>query len=520
MTTPAHTITRTGLLEAALSYASRGWQVFPLCPNKRTPRTGRGLYDATTDPERIREWWAAWPDANVGVRTGAQSGLFVLAVDCDERGLSSLTRLEAEDGALPETHRVRTEAGAQHYFFRVPDAELGGRIRPGRLGPGLSVRGDGEYVVAAPSCDATGEAGTIVVDPRLAEPPSWLVEKLRPPQVDVATNGSSGDDEASPAFVTGTELFRSTDAPIDWLARPCLAAGSLAFLAGERRVGKTTFALTMVRALLEGSAFLDEATRPSRVVYVTDQPQRSLKLALRRVGLTEERGRDLHILFCDRHERPSWEPAADAALERCVAVGANVLIVDALGSFVGTGRDIAPHDAPALMQPLGRSATEHELGVLVVEPADALAAETELTAWMRQADHVLAMHWPDRRADATIRAIDLSGHLLEDPQSIEVSWTRQRGYELVVDGQKLRQQRVRETLYRLLLIEGGAFRKARLADHPWMAGLDVEPAELRDVLALELELGRVEERRAPGRGRPVMVKLMRRDEPDAAELGC
>src|ERR1700684_1789951 len=64
------------LLEAALQYAGRGWPVFPLhtptlngcsCGDPecegvgKPPRTRHGLSDASTDPAKIRAWWARWP---------------------------------------------------------------------------------------------------------------------------------------------------------------------------------------------------------------------------------------------------------------------------------------------------------------------------------------------------------------------------------------------------------------------------------------------------------------------------
>src|SRR5262245_34186061 len=79
------------LLQAALSYARRGWLVLPLhtarhgacacghvpCPGKH-PRTAHGVKEATIDEETIRRWWQQWPEANVGIATGAVSGLVVL----------------------------------------------------------------------------------------------------------------------------------------------------------------------------------------------------------------------------------------------------------------------------------------------------------------------------------------------------------------------------------------------------------------------------------------------------------
>ena len=85
--------------DAALAYVRMGWAVFPLhsvrdgkCTCKKPqckdqgkhPRTHHGFKDASKDPEQIKSWWKQWPDANVGVRTGSESGIWVLDVDKDE----------------------------------------------------------------------------------------------------------------------------------------------------------------------------------------------------------------------------------------------------------------------------------------------------------------------------------------------------------------------------------------------------------------------------------------------------
>jgi hypothetical protein len=43
--------------QAALAYASKGWAVFPCQMRGKKPLTQHGLKEATTDRERIREWW-------------------------------------------------------------------------------------------------------------------------------------------------------------------------------------------------------------------------------------------------------------------------------------------------------------------------------------------------------------------------------------------------------------------------------------------------------------------------------
>ena len=55
------------------TYTERGWKVFPLTKNTKTPATPNGFKDASTDPRTIK------PGQNVGIATG--KGLLVLDID-------------------------------------------------------------------------------------------------------------------------------------------------------------------------------------------------------------------------------------------------------------------------------------------------------------------------------------------------------------------------------------------------------------------------------------------------------
>ena len=71
------------------------------------PRTSHGLKDATTDSETIREWARRWPDANVLVATGEESGIVVFDLDRHdpkEDGVEGFRDLCADRGVdLPDT---------------------------------------------------------------------------------------------------------------------------------------------------------------------------------------------------------------------------------------------------------------------------------------------------------------------------------------------------------------------------------------------------------------------------------
>ncbi|HXM55109.1 MAG TPA: bifunctional DNA primase/polymerase, partial [Candidatus Dormibacteraeota bacterium] len=185
----------------ALRYAERGWAVFPIwwpllaggcgcrrpgCANAGKHPIGRlvpnGLMAASTDDDTIRAWWARCPRANVGIRTGAVSGLVVLDLD-GEAGVASLRGLVRAHGHLAAAW-VRTGSGGWHGYMAHPGDDRLGNSQ-GVLGAGLDVRGDGGYVVAPPSLHKSrGRYRWATPWPAELPPMApWLVSLLRPKPV-------------------------------------------------------------------------------------------------------------------------------------------------------------------------------------------------------------------------------------------------------------------------------------------------------------------------------------------------
>lgn len=171
-------IPRNMLLTAALELASKGVPVFP-CNLDKSPRTTHGYKNATTDPAQIRKWWTRWPDASIGVPTGRASGLLVLDVDLPKNengrdGEAVLAALEVEHGQLPVTMEARTGSGGRHIFYRYPaDQEV--RDSANKIAKGLDVRGEGGYVIVAPSGHPSGRRYSWVRQEPLAQAPKWLI---------------------------------------------------------------------------------------------------------------------------------------------------------------------------------------------------------------------------------------------------------------------------------------------------------------------------------------------------------
>lgn len=175
----------------AIEYAVNGWAVFPLRgkapayrqihpegPERQTckgqcGRIGHGLYDATTDGERVAELWSGrYGDCNIGARV--PDAMFVLDVD----DLNGLAELQSTYGALPETLTTISggAAGGRHLYFRRPQGKLSHR----RLPKGLEIKTSTGYTVQAPSIHPDTGMRYERIDAPVAAPPSWLVALLRP----------------------------------------------------------------------------------------------------------------------------------------------------------------------------------------------------------------------------------------------------------------------------------------------------------------------------------------------------
>jgi len=200
------------MLDAALALAGAGYAVFPVVPRGKRPITARGFKDASRDTAIISEWWADTPTANIGLPTGAAQGFFVLDVDGEE-GAASLRALEAQHGSLPATRTVKTGGGGLHIWFRYPEAaEVGSNA--GKIGAGLDVRGNGGYVVAAPSVHESGNTYEYAngSDQAIADAPKWLLNLVvRPPEGAVSDSGPNSSGVAPVYLDSGQPMRLSLD---------------------------------------------------------------------------------------------------------------------------------------------------------------------------------------------------------------------------------------------------------------------------------------------------------------------
>ena len=203
----------TPQVEAALWYASLGWSVVPVhrvirgsdgiiscscpagdaCSSKgKHPAVAWTQYQkAAASVEQIRAWFEGpFATYGVGIVTGAVSGFIVVDVDegPGKAGTETINDLQFLNCDLPHTPVARTGGGGRHVFLLHPRDVW---VATGRnvLGPGVDVRGDGGFIVAAPSLHESGrfylwdESAHPRVTP-IAAAPGWLIEMAEAPPPD------------------------------------------------------------------------------------------------------------------------------------------------------------------------------------------------------------------------------------------------------------------------------------------------------------------------------------------------
>jgi hypothetical protein len=197
-------------LSAALKLASKGIAIFPATV---TYDAVKGRWDkkpcvrgwqgeaATTDPEKIADYWRRFPDALPAYCTHD----FII-VDPDRHadgpdGVAAWNELAAQhsfdDGVVP---KVKTAGGGLHLMFRQSsdEAKRVNSNSSGSLPPGINVRGGRSgFVIAPGAMRSDGKQYTLLDGPDISdapEMPEWLatiIHRPRPADVGAPRSGDA-----------------------------------------------------------------------------------------------------------------------------------------------------------------------------------------------------------------------------------------------------------------------------------------------------------------------------------------
>jgi hypothetical protein len=150
-----------------------GWRFFPVSFSKHLAVTHANLVQATDNLQQLRSWAREYP--NWALVTGQRSGVIVLEVDGD-KGVASILDLCGDDWSWLDT--LRSMAGEKRRIsFAWPEGRR--QISSSRqIGEGLSVLGEGDWVLIPPSREPHG-AQHAYMNPmaEIATAPVWLLDR-------------------------------------------------------------------------------------------------------------------------------------------------------------------------------------------------------------------------------------------------------------------------------------------------------------------------------------------------------
>jgi P4 family phage/plasmid primase-like protien len=185
-------------LIAATRYIEQGWPVFPCRERDKRPAVSGGFKAASLEPAMLAEWAGRNAHYNVGLPTGAASGVVILEFDFGKGGEDSLAKFREIYGEeFLDTYTVRSGSGGLHLYYRVPDWSFTNKA--GLAGfKGVDTRGEGGYVVAPPSIHPNGNPYTVEKEINPAKCPEWLRSLMDGPFVTTKA-------DAAPAVASGTK---------------------------------------------------------------------------------------------------------------------------------------------------------------------------------------------------------------------------------------------------------------------------------------------------------------------------
>lgn len=178
------------MLESALEYADRGWNVFPLKPDSKIPLTKSGHLEATTNLNQIEAWWTEQPSANIGLSLAA-SGL--VAIDVDSYKTNCHWDAFRGEREFDPQFIQQSARGGHHYLFTASAED---QFSPNPCS-GVDIKHNG-YIVLAPST-FEGQPYVVKQDDEPMPVPDWLIgkNKLLDPSVSHLALGSHSRDPRS-----------------------------------------------------------------------------------------------------------------------------------------------------------------------------------------------------------------------------------------------------------------------------------------------------------------------------------
>lgn len=150
-----------------------GWRFFPVPRRRLSPLSRLRISEATDNLEQLKRWARIRP--HWALATGALSGVFAIVVEGDS-GRNALLECCGDDWDWLFT--LRTQAGLKRYIFYAWPENQRQIPQPSCLGKGLSILGEGDWLLYPPSLEPSGAQHVFLTRSTAAQPPAWLLDRV------------------------------------------------------------------------------------------------------------------------------------------------------------------------------------------------------------------------------------------------------------------------------------------------------------------------------------------------------
>lgn len=133
------------LYKAALTYLDYGLSIIPVNTKKQPIIPYKEYYERKATKEEVQAWFEKYQNLQLGLLTGAISGISVIDIDIRNGGSNE----QYKDIITPT---VQTGSGGWHYYFKY---EKGIGSKP-NVFPGIDIKSDKGFVVIPPSRSVKG----------------------------------------------------------------------------------------------------------------------------------------------------------------------------------------------------------------------------------------------------------------------------------------------------------------------------------------------------------------------------
>lgn len=273
------------LIDAAHDLLERGYTVIPVRAGEKKPAVKWKKYqEVPPEAEDIDRWWGQWPDASIGIITGEVSGVVVVDIDSPE------AQAYCEEIGLHSPIQSRTRRGRHMWFAHPRNGEIFGP----RVGnnpskdwpsvPGLDFRGDGSYVLVAPSNGYEWEIPyPLTLDDDL---PIWKGLPEKGPEsdqtakvYDISTGMEFGDLDLSSVEIYRASVWEEVEAKV---------ASDGLIQEGGRNALLTRYISEQVIAGLRGDALIDKGEEFMECFFQYPLPRQELMTCVASVERMEK----------------------------------------------------------------------------------------------------------------------------------------------------------------------------------------------------------------------------------------